>query len=127
MKAGFFEGMQQARLEQMPGPLQEAFLKVNPDPKAFRQMFNRDVERMLGFKDISDTDIQAIQSRALVINGDAEVIRVEHALALSKTLPHARLAILPVGHGDYIGEICAIDPDSPFPALTLEMVEAFLS
>ncbi len=31
---------------------------------------------MLAFKDISDADIQAIQAPALVVNGDAEVVRV---------------------------------------------------
>lgn len=70
-------------------------------------MFDRDVARMVAFKDISEGDIKAIQAPALVINGDADVVRAEHALALSRALPHAQLAILPGGHGDYIGEICA--------------------
>jgi len=38
---------------------------------------------MLTFKDISDADIQATQSPALVINGDAEVVRAAHAMALA--------------------------------------------
>jgi pimeloyl-ACP methyl ester carboxylesterase len=81
---------------------------------------------MINFKDIPDAAIQGIQAPALVINGDAEVIRAEHALALSRALPHARLAILPTGHGDYIGEICAADPNSKLPALVTAMIEAFL-
>lgn len=126
MPAGFFDGMEHAALEQMPQPLQDAYRKINPDPKGLVAMFNRDKNRMISFKDIPDAAIKAIQAPALVINGDAEVIKAEHAFELSRTLPHAQLAILPGGHGDYIGEICAPDPDSPIPAMVVAMIDVFL-
>ncbi|HXC25620.1 MAG TPA: alpha/beta hydrolase [Gemmatimonadaceae bacterium] len=127
MQPGFWDGMQQASLEHMPQPLKDAYREANPDPKGLQAMFDRDVARMLAFQDISDAKIQAIQSPTLVINGAAEVVQAEHALALSHMLPHAQLAILPGGHGDYIGEICAVDPHSPIPALVTAMIEAFLN
>lgn len=126
LQPGFFEGFQHASLENMPLLLQEAYREANPDPKGLQAMFDRDVARMMAFKDISDGDIEAIHAPALVINGDAEVVLAEHALALSQTLPHARLAILPCGHGDYIGEVCAPDKNSKIPALVLAVIEAFL-
>ncbi len=126
MQPGFFGGMQQASLENMPQPLKDAYLAANPDPEGLRRMFDRDVARMKAFKDIDDADIKAIRAPALVLNGDAEVVRAEHALALSRTLPHAQLAILPGGHGDYIGEACAPDGDSRVPALVTAIIEAFL-
>jgi pimeloyl-ACP methyl ester carboxylesterase len=126
MQPGFWEGMRHASLENMPQPLKDAYLEANPDPKGLQAMFDRDVARIVAFKDISDADIQAIQAPALVINGDAEVVRAEHALALSHALPHAQLAILPGGHGEYIGEICAADKHSKIPALVTAMIEAFL-
>ena len=89
-------------------------------------MFDRDVARMVAFKDISDADIKAIQAPALVINGHAEMVRAEHALVLSRTLPQAQLAILPGGHGDYIGEICAADKNSKLPDLVTALIERFL-
>lgn len=110
----------------MPKPPKESYLKANPDPKGLQAMFDRDVARMVAFKDISDAEIKAIQSPALVINGDAEVVRAEHALELSRTLPHAKLAIMPGRHGDYIGEICAAGRDSKIPALVTAMIETFL-
>jgi pimeloyl-ACP methyl ester carboxylesterase len=118
--------MKHASIGQMPQPLQDAYLEANPDPKGLQTMFERDVARMMAFRDISDMEIQAIQMPALVINGAAELVRAEHALALSKALPNAQVAILPGGHGDYIGEICAIDKDSKVPALVTAMIEAFL-
>jgi pimeloyl-ACP methyl ester carboxylesterase len=126
MQPGFWEGMRNTSLEDLPKPLKEAYLKANPDPDGLRAMFDRDVARMVTFKDISDTEIQAIQAPTLILNGDAEVVRAEHALALARTLPHAQLAILPGGHGEYIGEICAADKDSAIPASVTAMIEAFL-
>lgn len=123
---GFFEGMQQATIDQMPPQLKEAYLAVNPDPEGLQAMFNRDAARMIAFKDISDADIQAIQAPTLVINGDAEAILAAHALMLSQMLPHAQLMILPGGHGDYIGEICAADRHSTLPDLVTTQIEVFL-
>lgn len=123
---GFFEGMQHASLDNMPQPLKDAYLAANPDPKGLLAMFNRDATRMIHFKDISDADIKAIQAPALVINGYEDVVLPEHALALSRTLPHARLAILPGGHGDYLGEICAPNKNSKLPVLLVAIVDEFL-
>lgn len=124
--AGFFEGMEKVTIEQMPPQLKEAYLKANPDPKGLQAMFDRDATRMRNFKDIPESAITGIQSPALVINGDADVIRVEHAVELAHKLPHAKLAILPGGHGDYIAEVCAPNKQSKVPALVVAMIEEFL-
>ena len=126
MQPGFFEGMKQASLEGMPKPLQDAYLKANPDRKGLQSMFNRDVARMVAFEDISDEAIKSVRAPALVINGDAEVVRTEHALALSRTLPHAQLLIVPGGHGEYIGEICAPKQNSKLPSIVATFIETFL-
>ncbi|HEV3326232.1 MAG TPA: alpha/beta hydrolase, partial [Puia sp.] len=126
MQPGFFDGFAQVSLDNMPQALKEAYLKANPDPKGLQAMFDRDVARMVAFKDIDDKDIRTIRAPALVINGDAEVVRAEHALALARTLPQGRLATLPCGHGDYIGEICAPDKTSKIPALVTAMIKTFL-
>lgn len=127
MPAGFFEFMQQTTLEQMPAPLKEAYRKVNTDPQGLQKMFTRDATRMVHFQDISDDLIKAIQAPAFVINGDTDVVQAQHALLLSRTLPHAELAILPGGHGDYIGEICAPDKNSKMPDFVVMMIDSFLA
>ena len=60
--AGFFDGFQQATLDSMPQLLKDAFLKINPDKAALLNMFNKDVARMVGFKDWNDADIQNIKA-----------------------------------------------------------------
>jgi pimeloyl-ACP methyl ester carboxylesterase len=127
MRPGFFDGFQHVSIESMPRPLKDAYLKANPDPKGFQMMFALDVARMAAFKDISAAEIKAIQAPTLVINGDADVVRPEHALELSRTLPHAKLAILPGAHGECIGEICTANKNSRIPDLVTAMIEEFLS
>lgn len=126
MPPGFFEGFKNASLTMLPRPLQEAYLKANPDPKGLQTMFDRDVARMAAFKDISDGEIKSIQAPTLVLNGDVDMVLSEHALELSRTLPHARLAILPSGHGHYLGEIESPAKNSKLPILVITMIEDFL-
>ena len=126
MLPGFFDGFNNAKLSDMPKPLQEAYLEANADTAGLRTMFERDVARMSNFKDIDESLIHNIQAPALVINGDADVVRKEHALVLANLLPHAELAILPGGHGDYIGEICTPNKNSKIPLLVVAMIEDFL-
>jgi pimeloyl-ACP methyl ester carboxylesterase len=126
MQPGFFDGFKHATLKHMPQPLQDAYLEANPDPAGLQRMFERDVARIEAFTDISESDIRGIKAPALVINGDQEVVLASHALALSQAIPHARLAILPCGHADYIGEICAVDKQSKIPDLVTAMILAFL-
>ncbi|RYY09033.1 MAG: alpha/beta hydrolase, partial [Chitinophagaceae bacterium] len=79
MQPGFFEGMKQASFDQMPQPLKDAFLEVNPDKQQLTQMFNRDVKRMNTFRDIPDSSIRSIKAPALVLNGNNEVVLAAHA------------------------------------------------
>src|SRR5580765_5831588 len=65
---GFFEMMQDASLENMPQPLKDSFLKINPDATALRNMHDKDAARMIAFKDWNDSDMQSIHAPALIIN-----------------------------------------------------------
>jgi pimeloyl-ACP methyl ester carboxylesterase len=121
----FWDFMPNASLDNMPKPLQEAFLAINNDPAALEIMHNRDRDRMLAFEDWSDDTIRSITMPALVIAGDKDVIRPEHTLQLYRILPDAQLCILPGGHGDYIGEIEEIRENGNYPAVTI--IEEFLT
>lgn len=124
---GFFEGLQNAKLSDMPAPLQEAYLKVNPDKNGLQNMFNKDVERMQNFKDWADDDLRSIKAPTLLMLGDRDVITPEHTIKMSRLIPGARLVILPGVHGELIGEVCAAKPGSKQPQVTAMLVEEFLS
>jgi len=125
---GFFEGMKQATIKDMPQPLKDAFLKINSDSSRLLTMFNKDKERMLNFKDWKDEDIHSIKSPALIINGDHDVILPVHAIEMSRLITNSRLMILPAAHGSYIG---AVDfssiPDTRMIEVTAEIINDFLN
>jgi len=126
MIPGFFDMMQHASLANMPKPLQEAFLKINPDSAALLNMFNKDVARMATFKDWNDEDLKSIKSPALIINADKDVVLPEHALKMSQLIPNAKLIILPGVHGECIGEIETASLNSKQPEMIIELVKEFL-
>ena len=90
-----WEAMAKARLENMPKELQEAYLEVAPHPENLRMFHDKAARRMRDFEDIPAEAIRGITAPALVIVGDADVIRPEHAVEMFRALPHAQLAVLP--------------------------------
>ena len=123
---GFFDMMQNASLDNMPQPLKDAFLKVNPDRAALKNMHDKDAERMRTFKDWNGADIESIKVPALIMNADKDVVLAEHALKISKLIPNAELVILPGVHGAFLGEVCTAVPGSKLPEMTVGLVEEFL-
>ena len=64
---------------------------------------------------------------ALIIIGDEDVVRPEHAVEMFRLLPHARLSILPGIHGAYIGEVTTGVEYSKIADLTVSIIEEFLN
>jgi len=126
MQAGFWDFMEKGTFADMPKPYEVAYLKINPSQAGVHAMHDRDAKRMLAFKDIPDESIRAIQAPALVVVGDKDVVRPEHALALSRTLPNARLCILPGTHGSYLGEIMTPNVSDRTVAIFADLVTDFL-
>jgi len=122
----FWDMMGNPSFETMPQQLKDAFLKVNPDSAALYQMYKRDVARMQSFPDISMQEMLTIKAPAFIIIGDKDVTTPEHAAEMHKLLTNSRLAIIPGGHGDYIGEITT-PQDSILIAATVNMINQFLS
>jgi len=115
-----------ATFANMPKPLKDAFLKVNPDPVKLRTMHDKDLERMQHFVETTDDEVRSVKAPTLVLVGDHDVPTREHALELGRLFPHAHLLILPGGHGEYLGELVASNPGPPEPALAAGLIEAFL-
>lgn len=124
--AGFFDMMNNASLDSMPKPLQDEFLKINPDKAALENMHHKDRDRMIAFADWSEEEIRSIKAPTLIVNGDRDVVTCEHALALSRLIAGAELLILPGVHGSFIGEICTVVEGSKMPELTVMVIEEFL-
>jgi pimeloyl-ACP methyl ester carboxylesterase len=123
----FWEFMQQADFSNMPQPLKDAFLKVNPDPQKLRTMHDKDAERMRNFRDVPDGDLKSLRTPTLILIGDRDLVTPEHAVELSRLIPDARLTILVGGHGEYLGEAVMTQRETRYPELTAGLIEEFLA
>ena len=123
---GFFDFMKTASFETMPQPLKDAYLKVTPSEAGLLNMFNKDKQRMIDFKDISDDAIRGIKSPALFMVADKDVISVAHTLAMSRLIEGASLVVLPGMHGQFFGEMDSVK-GRKLPEATALLVQDFLN
>ncbi len=125
----FFDGFDHATLDNMPGSLKKAFLKVNPDSSALLNMFHQDVARMKAFTDIPDEMIRSIKAPTFVIINDHDVVTAGHAAQMMHIIPNSRLMILPGQHGNSIGaaESSVAGQMSKEAAFTATLVDEFLA
>jgi pimeloyl-ACP methyl ester carboxylesterase len=87
-------------------PWREEYARIAPNPEDFPTLVAKLKELDLTFVGWPSEDIQAIEAPALVIIGDSDVVRPEHAVEMFRLvgggvagdlagLPSSRLAILP--------------------------------
>jgi pimeloyl-ACP methyl ester carboxylesterase len=119
--------IQQADFATMPQPLKDAFLRVNPDVQQLKTMHDKDAARMQQFQDVPDAVVRSVRAPTLIVLGDHDIVKPEHAIELTRLIAGARLLILPGGHGDYLGEAVMTPQDTRYPALTARLIEEFLN
>jgi pimeloyl-ACP methyl ester carboxylesterase len=121
-----WEFMKQADFSNMPQPLKDAFLKVNPNVQQLKTMHDKDAARMQSFKDVPDESVRSVRAPTLIVLGDQDIVRPEHALELTRLMSGARLLILPGRHGDYLGEAVMTQKPTRYPELVARLIDEFL-
>jgi pimeloyl-ACP methyl ester carboxylesterase len=101
------EGIRNLKHEDFAGsPSQEAYAGVAPSPESWPALLAKIKDLDLWFEGWPREDIQSIAAPTLLIVGDADVVRPEHAVEMFRLLgggvpgdlaglPRARLAVLP--------------------------------
>jgi pimeloyl-ACP methyl ester carboxylesterase len=119
---GFWKSFEHAKLDDMPPELREAYLGVAPKPEDLPTFFAKSVQRMLNFKGWTPEDLQSINAPTLVLIGDRDIVRPEHAVLMFRLLPNAQLAVLPgtdhmtiVNRTDWLVSMIETFLDSPMP------------
>ena len=105
---GLMEGLAQITPDMMVGsPWHEEYKQIAPNPDDFDTLFTKVMQLDQELEDIPDEVIAAIKSPALLIIGDSDIIRPEHAVEMFRLfgggimgdtpagLPNSQLAILP--------------------------------
>jgi pimeloyl-ACP methyl ester carboxylesterase len=122
----FWDFMKKADFTNMPQPLKTAFLRVNPDVGQLKTMHDKDAARMQSFKDVPDALVGSVRVPTLIVLGDQDIVKPEHAMELTRLIWGARLLIVPGGHGDYLGEAVMTHKDTRYPELTARLIQEFL-
>lgn len=105
---GLMEGMGTMTPEMMHGsPWHEEYMRIAPRPEDFNRLFEKKTEMDRQLKDFSEEQIRGIQAPTLLMIGDSDLIRPEHAVEMFRLLgggvfgdmppglPNSQLAILP--------------------------------
>ena len=122
----FWDFMRQTTIDQMPGEYKEAYAKVAPNPNDLQTLHDKCLNRMLQFKDWSDSKIKSITAPALLIIGDADMVLPEHAVEMYRLIPLCRLAVIPGGHGKYMVEITTLNKGNQETDFIVPIIEEFL-
>jgi pimeloyl-ACP methyl ester carboxylesterase len=74
---------------------QADYRRVAPDPGHFQQHLAKTSGVVAGFRGWSAGELAAMRSSALLIIGDRDFVRIEHAAEMLSMIPAAQLAVLP--------------------------------
>jgi pimeloyl-ACP methyl ester carboxylesterase len=131
---GIMEGLGEMKPEMMFGsPWHDEYLRLAPDPDHFAALFAKKTEMDRNTQDVPAEAIAAIRAPTLLIIGDSDLTRPEHAVEMFRLLgggvfgdqaglPNSQLAVLPgtthVGVSARPDLLLAIIPpflDAPMP------------
>jgi pimeloyl-ACP methyl ester carboxylesterase len=75
--------------------MQQAYANVAPDPAHFGAFMARASAMVGGFQGWSDDTMRAIDAPTLLIVGDHDFVKLEHAVAMRELIAGSQLAVLP--------------------------------
>lgn len=105
---GLMDGFGEMKPEMMYGsPWHEEYMRIAPHPEHFNRLFQKKTEMDRQTGDLSEEAIRAIQVPTLIMLGDSDLVRPEHAVEMFRLLgggvfgdspaglPDSQLAVLP--------------------------------
>jgi pimeloyl-ACP methyl ester carboxylesterase len=85
--------------EALPPFLREMYNAVSPDgPEHFDVVFEKVATAIRSLPYVDMSELAQLRSPTLVIVGDRDMVTIEHADTIRRTIPDARLAVLPGSH-----------------------------
>jgi pimeloyl-ACP methyl ester carboxylesterase len=104
---GLMDGFEEMQPEMMYGsPWHDEYLRIAPDPDHFATLFAKKNEMDRDTRDVPAETVAAIKAPTLIVIGDSDLVRPEHAVEMFRLLgggvfgdiaglPQSQLAILP--------------------------------
>lgn len=135
MHPSLMEGLGAMTPDMMHGsPWHEEYLQIAPRPEDFDKLFAKKTQMDQQMKDLPAETIRAIQAPTLLIIGDSDLVRPEHAVEMFRLLgggvfgdmppglPNSQLAVLPgtshitvVERADWLASMITAFLDAPMP------------
>jgi pimeloyl-ACP methyl ester carboxylesterase len=131
---GLMEGLGEMTPEMMHGsPWHEEYMRIAPRPEDFARLFAKKTAMDRGTKDVPAESIAALKAPTLIVLGDSDLARPEHAVEMFRLLgggvfgdvaglPNSQLAILPgtthvstVSRADLLIPMITTFLDAPMP------------
>lgn len=105
---GLMDGLAVMKPDMMHGsPWHDEYMKIAPNPENFATLFEKKTEMDRQIRDIPPETIRSIKAPTLLILGDSDLVRPEHAVEMFRLLgggvfgdmppglPNSQLAVLP--------------------------------
>jgi pimeloyl-ACP methyl ester carboxylesterase len=132
-----WQGIETSKVEDLAGsPFQAAYARTAPKPEDWPTLIAKNKQHDREFAGWSPEEIQSIKAPTLLIIGDSDIVRPEHAVELFRLLgggvigdvaglPNAQLAVLPgtthltlVERAEWLLSMITAFLDAPMPAAT---------
>jgi pimeloyl-ACP methyl ester carboxylesterase len=134
---GLMDGLAEMKPEMMFGsPWHEEYTSIAPNPEDFATLFAKKTQMDRNLKDVPAEVVQSIKAPTLLIIGDSDLVRPEHAVEMFRLLgggvfgdtpaglPNSQLAVLPgTSHVTLVSRADLLLPIIP-PFLDAPMSEA---
>ena len=83
------------KAENLPPIMRERYMNVAPRPQDWEELVEKSAKAATTFTGWQKKEIRTISAPTLVMVGDSDTVRTEHAVELYRLIPHAKLAVLP--------------------------------
>jgi pimeloyl-ACP methyl ester carboxylesterase len=93
----FYQEYQSLSADFAPPELKNPYDKTSPDPTRWPILVQKIKEMGPAFKGYSDKELKEIKAQVLIMIGDREGVRPEHAVEMYRVIPNAQLGIFPRG------------------------------
>jgi pimeloyl-ACP methyl ester carboxylesterase len=92
---GLVENLKTLKAEDVPPQFREGYARVAPDPARWPALVGKIGKMLPESKGFRPEEIKSIKAPTMVMIGDTDIVRPEHAVEMYRLLPHGQLAVLP--------------------------------
>jgi pimeloyl-ACP methyl ester carboxylesterase len=95
LKPGIIDELSQLTPEMLGDEIRDLYASEAPNPEDWPTLVTKIVQQAVSLVGWQPEQLQSIAAPTLVVIGDDDIIRVEHASEMVSLIPHAHLAVLP--------------------------------